>query len=145
MSNVGKNRMKQTDCPPGCGEGGCRRKSGEKVRPVQTRRWRRWPGAIFESIVKAGRTDYAKALIPQKTWNVEGATKRPVWSAWSEQEWAQQRRYRGSGGSQMSTDEWVLSGHYKDLWLILWVRINPVKGSEQGRHIWLTFWKEGSL
>ena len=68
-----KNSVKRIDCPPGCGEGGCRRKSGENMRPEQTQRRGRWPGAILERVVKAGRTDYAKALIPPKTWNVEGA------------------------------------------------------------------------
>ena len=37
------------------------------------------------------------------------------------------------------TNENALSGHYKDLWLIFRVRIKLVKGTEQGRHIWLTF------
>ena len=32
-----KNSVKRIDCPPGCGEGGCRRKSGEKI-PGQTRK-----------------------------------------------------------------------------------------------------------
>ena len=38
MSGVGKNSMKRIDCPLGCGDGGLRRKAGEKMRPGQT--WR---------------------------------------------------------------------------------------------------------
>ena len=82
----GKEQHEEVGCPPGCGEGGCRRKSGENMRPEQTQRRGRWPGAILERVVKAGRTDYAKALIPKKTWNVECAAKRPVWLAWGEPE-----------------------------------------------------------
>ena len=38
MSGVGKNSMKRIDCPRGYGDGGHRRKAGEKMRPEQPRR-----------------------------------------------------------------------------------------------------------